>query len=108
VTKHKTKIYTNSGNGWERQQFTPTTAFHTTSADGYRVFYATADPLANGDPPYDTRISNYYAYDSYLNYGFPDPSTGPTIYHGTHRIGTSFGAISGSWSHANQTAAPAP
>jgi hypothetical protein len=100
------EIWINVGNGWERQKFSPTTAYHTTTADGYRVYYATADPLTSGEPPYDTRISNYYAYNSYLNYGFPDPNTGPTIYHGTHRIGSSFSAVSGSWSHANQTSAP--
>jgi hypothetical protein len=102
------EIYTNTGSGWERQTFKPTTAHHTTTADGYRAYYATADPLSNGEPPYDTRINNYYMYNSYTGAGFPDPNTGPTIYHGVHRIGSTFASVSGSWSHANQASAPGP
>jgi hypothetical protein len=99
------EIYTNVGDGWERQPFSAASAYHGRSADTFRMYYATVDPGRAGTTPYDVRIANYYIYGAYLAWGFPDPDTGPTLYHGVHKLGDAAAQVNPR-SHADQTGFP--
>jgi Polysaccharide lyase len=80
------EIYVNEGKGWVKTHFEPTTQYHTTSADGTRIYLKTSDPATDGVAPFDHRINNYYTYGSYTPQGIETV----TMYQGPHRIATSF------------------